>query len=408
MQSDSDAGLPPMARWTLIVVTPLLALALYFWLPNYLEISTYSEAFLLGAKEKAFIAVSFLMLVWVLTGPIPFAVTMAIPIVAYPMFKIISGSITMASYASAMVFLLMGCSIMVCAARKWNLEKRVNAFIVEHLSGSDWNGVAFILATPLVSLFCAATSPVVLLPFALTVFNSIRTPSKDQVGEGHRHLYFLVLFAVACGASAGIMVGDHASSFRSIILTNDQPFASLTLEFPFLVILLILPCLWFLLRRYVIRWKFPQEKTGSSSNAIKKMGLSSLSKEEKSVLGIYVLATVLWISTAFWTFDSRITVLDLDAMIAIFCAICLFVISVDKTSGLRLLTWTDCAYVSWDVLLLFGGLSAMWAGFNSTGLAHVFEFHPTSLNGSELALISFFSFMFLLFITTRDRPAPRI
>ena len=160
------------------------------------------------------------------------------------------------------------------------------------------------------------------------------------------------------------------------------------------VTLLLLPATYFLLTRFL----FPVNMEGIPGGRewikgeLRKLG--PLSRGEKIVLAIFVLAALLWM------FGPVLRGLEIngarplkplsDELIAMGAGILLFMIPVDAKRGIHALDWNSAKdVVAWDVLLLFGGGLSMAAAIQSTGVAALIGAQASVFQGvSDLAFMT--------------------
>ena len=70
-----------------------------------------------------------------------------------------------------------------------------------------------------------------------------------------------------------------------------------------------------------------------------------------------------------------------DSTVAMFVALSLFFIPVDRKEGTRVLNWEWASRIPWDVLILLGGGFALAAAFRTTGLSGWFAQSLSGLDG---------------------------
>ena len=109
-----------------------------------------------------------------------------------------------------------------------------------------------------------------------------------------------------------------------------------------------------------------------------------MSRGEKIVLAVFVLAAVLWIFGPVirgLEFDGAKPFAALkDETIAMAAGLLLFAIPVDSKRGIHALDWSSAKdVIAWDVLLLFGGGLTMAAALQSTGAAALVGAQATAL-----------------------------
>jgi sodium-dependent dicarboxylate transporter 2/3/5 len=100
-------------------------------------------------------------------------------------------------------------------------------------------------------------------------------------------------------------------------------------------------------------------------------GLGKISYEEKTILIVFILTALAWISRSY-ILVKIIPNLD-DTIIAVISAIVLFILpskkSTIKNKLTKIVDWEDAMKLPWGILLLFGAGMALAQGFDSSGLA---------------------------------------
>ena len=115
--------------------------------------------------------------------------------------------------------------------------------------------------------------------------------------------------------------------------------------------------------------------------------MGPMKNEEKKVLTLFIFTVLLWISRKY-IINPFIPDFD-DSMIAISCALILFIIPSSERSK-PLMKWKDAITIPWGILLLFGG-----------GLSIANAFQKTELDkwiGEQLEVFSFSSSIIALLI----------
>jgi sodium-dependent dicarboxylate transporter 2/3/5 len=111
--------------------------------------------------------------------------------------------------------------------------------------------------------------------------------------------------------------------------------------------------------------------------------LGPISKEEKTVLVIFILTAFSWITRSF-LLERILPKID-DTIIAIVAAFVLFIMQSSKRKPL--LNWDEAVKIPWGIILLFGGGMAIANGFELTGLASYIGFKMIVFKGLPLFLI---------------------
>jgi sodium-dependent dicarboxylate transporter 2/3/5 len=110
--------------------------------------------------------------------------------------------------------------------------------------------------------------------------------------------------------------------------------------------------------------------------------LGHISKQERYVLGIFIITVVAWMSRGLW--GSYIPSVD-DSTIALVSAFMLFLLRVNDK---RLLAWDEAAKIPWGVLILIGGSLAIAGAFTATGLDKVIASLISVELGSDISMLA--------------------
>ena len=155
------------------------------------------------------------------------------------------------------------------------------------------------------------------------------------------------------------------------------------------VALLLLPATYFLLVNVLFPCKMEGIPGGKDwvRNELRKLG--AMSRGEKIVLAVFVLAAVLWIFGPVirgLEFDGAKPFAALkDETIAMAAGLLLFAIPVDSKRGIHALDWSSAKdVIAWDVLLLFG--AAALVGAQATALGSLGE---VSMMAGVATLVTF-------------------
>ncbi len=384
------------------ILGPVLAILVYFLLPDTF-VNTAGKVVEFGHAGKACAAVTTLMAIWWFSEALPIAVTAMLPILLYPLLDIATPVNTMRHYASGTIFLFLGGFLIAAAIHRWHLDRRI-ALVTISLFGTKPKQMIFglMISTAFLSAWVSnSATAAMMVPIAVAVMGVIRsTQTSPEITKDERNFAVCVLLSIAYAASIGGMATLVGSPPNGIFARFVEDTYHVQVSFlgwmkvALPVTLLMLPATYFLLTRFLFPVKMEGIPGGREwiKGELRKLG--PLSRGEKIVLAIFVLAAVLWM------FGPVLRGLEIngarplkplsDELIAMGAGILLFMIPVDAKRGIHALDWNSAKdVVAWDVLLLFGGGLSMAAAIQSTGVAALIGAQASIFQGvSDLAFMT--------------------
>jgi sodium-dependent dicarboxylate transporter 2/3/5 len=339
-----------------------------FFLIAYFPVELVSES---GDKV---IAVALWMVVWWITEAVSISVTALLPLLLFPLLKIMPVTEVGANYGSPIIFLFFGGFVLALALEKVNLHKRIALNIIK-ITGTTPNKVVlgFMIATASLSMWISNTaSTVVMLPIAISVIRLL-IDDADGFTKNDRNFALSVMLGIAYSANAGgiaTVIGTPPNSVLIGLLENQYHIEIsflkwMTIGLPFSIILL------FICYLVLVKWLFPnkQLKFQASREVVQRElnQLGATSGKEKMVLAIFGITVFLWI---FRTIINGIfPSLQLsDTIISMFGAIALFAVPYSIKKGHFILEWQDTEKLAWGILVLFGGGLALANGMSVSGI----------------------------------------
>mgnify|MGYP003113690139 FL=1 len=288
-------------------------------------------------------------------------------------------------------FLYMGGFMLAIAIEKWNLHKRI-ALQVIRIIGTNISKIilGFMVATAFLSMWISNTATsVMMLPIAMSIVTQLKDNPATREDE---NLIFgkALMLGIAYSASIGgvatligtppnLVFAGYVEEVYGIEITFWQWAKwGLPIAIPLLVIA------WIYLTKYAFTFKQKEFPGGREEiNALIKE-LGPMKKEEKIVLGIFVLTAFAWITRSF-VLQPLLPAID-DTIIAMCAGILLFTIKSDNKKE-PLINWEDAVKLPWGIILLFGGGMALASGFETTGLAEWLGSQMSLLQGLALMVL---------------------
>ncbi|WP_340202131.1 DASS family sodium-coupled anion symporter [Ascidiimonas sp. W6] len=359
----------------------------------YIRLYFYPEG--LNNSANAVLASTVWIALWWTLEVVPIAVTALLPIVLFPLTGALDLATTTAGYGHKYIFLFIGGFILAIAIEKWNLHRRIALNII-NLIGTSVKSIilGFMVATAFLSMWISNTATaVMMLPIGMAIVAQLKdnplTPENETQIFG-KALMLAIGYAASIGGIA-TLIGTPPNLVLSGILSDSYGIEITFLQWmkfglPLSIILLII-C-WLYLTRYA--FKFKQKGFPGGKSEIKRLlkELGKTSYEERSVLIVFILTAICWMSRDY-LIKPILPTID-DSIIAIFFAIVLFLLPAKQKKRAKILQWEEAVKLPWGILLLYGGGLSLASGFSQTGLA--------TWIGSQLASIQGISLLLLLFI----------
>jgi solute carrier family 13 (sodium-dependent dicarboxylate transporter), member 2/3/5 len=355
----------------------------------------------MSAEGRNALAVVALMTVWWIAEAIPVYATAFLPLVLYPLLKVLPASETAGNYGHSYVLMMLAGFLLAKAIESSNLHRRIALFLMSIL-GSQRRRLllSLMISTAFISMWIAnVTTALLMLPIAMAII----TRDEEESGSSSKFAIAMML-GTAYSASIGGVATLIGTPTNLILLGIMEKLFPAAPHISFLewfkiglpVTVIFLPVAWFYLVKY-----FKIEGSISGSQKIIAEELSSLGKmtlSEKRVLWVFAVTVAAWVFREDLVMGSLVipgwsNLLGLqdyahDSTVAMASAIFLFALPDGK--GKRLLDWKSASQIPWGVVMIVGGGYAVAAGFQSTGLA--------AWMGVQLSFISALPFWLVLLI----------
>ena len=395
----------------LLAGIPLFLLILLLPLSNTLEPSAQRT-----------LAIAVLMAWWWITEAIPIPATALIPILAFPILKVLPIKEVVPSYGDSNIFLFMGGFFLAMAIQKWNLHRRIALHIIRIVgSGPHKIILGFMVATAFLSMWISNTATTMMMfPIGMAVVIQISGLLENSGNLDQKQLksfQIALMLGIAYAASIGgigTKIGTppnivFAGAVRTLFPGAPEISFLQWMGVGFPLVLIFLPITWLLLTRVIQPINLPELQ--NSSNVIedecKKLG--KMETGECLVLLIFILTALAWIfrkniELGAFTIPGWSDLLGIenyvnDATVAIGSAILLFLIPVSFKKREFLLDWEWAIKIPWGILLLFGGGIALANGFKCSGLAEWIGEHLELLSHMPLIIMIMATCFLLTFLT---------
>ncbi len=356
---------------------------------------------IVSQKGDAVIAIALWMVIWWITEAVSISVTALLPLILFPLLKIMPIAEVGANYGSPIIFLFFGGFVLALALEKVNLHKRIALNIIR-LTGTTPNKVVlgFMIATGLMSMWISNTaSTVVMLPIAMSVIKLLIN-NEDGFTKDDQNFALSVMLGIAFSANAGgiaTVIGTPPNSVLIGLLENEYNIEIsflkwMTLGLPFSIIMITI--IYFVL----VKWMFPNKNVqfNASSTVIDTEldKLGKITKKEKRVLLIFGVTVFLWIFRTL--INKLIPSLALsDTIISMMAAVSLFAIPFNFRKGDFIIQWKDTEKLAWGILILFGGGLALAKGMSASGIVNIVT---DTIANSNISILLTASLLILLML----------
>src|SRR6056300_782554 len=218
------------------------------------------------------IAVAIWMITWWVTEAVSISVSALLPLLLFPLLKIMPIDEVGGYYGSPIIFLFFGGFVLALALEKVNLHRRIALTIIKY-TGATPNKVilGFMIATAFLSMWISNTATtVVMLPIAMSVIYLL-IKDEDGFTKKDKNFALSVMLGIAFSANAGgiaTVIGTPPNSVLIGLLENEYHIEISFLKWmviglPFSIVLITI--IYFVLTK----WMFPNKGIEfASSNAL--------------------------------------------------------------------------------------------------------------------------------------------
>ncbi len=345
---------------------------------------------MVSEKGDAVIAVAVWMIVWWITEAVSISVTALLPLLLFPILKIMEIGDVGANYGSPIIFLFFGGFVLALALEKVNLHRRIALTIIK-ITGTSPNKVVlgFMIATAALSMWISNTATTVLmLPIAMSVINLL-VNDEDGFTKDDKNFALSVMLGIAFSANAGgiaTVIGTPPNSVMIGLLENEYNIEISFLKWMVIGVPFSATMIW-ISYLVLVKWMFPnkQLKFTASKDVInvELQKLGPMSGKEKMVLAIFGVTVFLWIFRT--AINGIFPDLKLnDTIVSIGAAIAMFSIPYNLKKGDFIIHWKDTQRLAWGILILFGGGLALAKGMSVSGIVDMVSL---AIANSEISVL---------------------
>jgi len=323
----------------------------------------------------AAIGVAALLINLWIAEPIPLWLSSLFPPVLLPLHGILDIGAALKNYHNNTILLFLGGFLLAYSVEKWHLHKRI-AFKLLALTGDNPKGIIWgmMLSTCLISMWISNTATaIMMLPVAISIVSTI----SDRNDRNNKAFFTCMMLGIAYGANIGgiaTIIGTPPNivykGYAETLLNSDISF----LKWMLLGVPLSLLMLWISYQLMVnVFFKIRIKSLPEVAELLDKQAeqLGRIKPAEKRSLLIFSLAAFFWIFgqplntlIAYAGYDFKIE----EYAVAMAFGSLLFIIPKAKGSREKLLQAGDLKYISWGILVLFGGGMCMAKGLETTGV----------------------------------------
>jgi len=349
------------------------------------------------------LGIAIWMLGWWVTEVVPIAITSLLPILLFPLMGIVSGEEISKVYFNEVIFLYIGGFLLALSIEKWEVHKRIASRTLMIFGQGTFQILAgFMLITSLLSMWMSNTSiALLMLPIGISVIEKlVEIYGEKEIGRFKTGLLLGIAYASSIGGMATLIgtptnlvflkiYESHFKNGPTINFANWMIFA-----FPIYILLMIAA---FLILYLFFRPKKKLEIIDSTFFQIENMKLGKVTFEQKVVLFVFLLFAVLMIFRADiaigsfripgWSTLFSKSYYIIDAVVAVFISILLFIIPSKNSPGSTIMDWNTASRIPWGIILLFGGGFALEKGFEASGLTLWFASKIDLLSGNHIIVI---------------------
>jgi sodium-dependent dicarboxylate transporter 2/3/5 len=329
----------------------------------------------LGVEPEVAKALAVLALcgVWWGTEAISIYATSLVPAVLLPLLGILPLEQALSQYANRLVFLFLGGFLIARAMMKWGIDRRLAVAILGRVGSNAKLLVLYFMGlTAFLSAFISNTATTaMMLPIAVAILSG----SRRELGSPYATVLLLGIAYASTIGGVATLVGTPPNvllaGFSSTLLGRELSFFEwLKVGLPFAVVML--PLTWWFL--WALFRPKPGAIAGDEAIAEERKTLGRMELGGKYTIFAFVLVAVLWISRPFW---DRIPLAFMpvvqerfdDSLIALACALLLFIVPTNVRRWEFPLIWADARSISFGILFLFGGGLALGKGLFASGAA---------------------------------------
>jgi len=322
------------------------------------------------------------VLVWWVTEAVPLGLAALVVPLVFGVAGIVAWRSALSSFTDPIIWIFLAGFVLAASFRKWDLDRRISVLLGSVYRGKNPRIAAlFVCCLPVFFLTLTGSitaSTTVVFPFLIAYLAMVGAKPGSRFAEGS-------MLAMAQAATAGAMlllISTPPNLVAKATVAKFVPGGDLTfvdwliVGTPQAVFGLFIS--W-TVTFAIIRPEMRELKMDRTRLVTARETLGRLSRGEKTVLGLLLLALSLWMlpslamiaSDAFPGLRPASAVLAQAMPEAMPAVLVILLAGLLRVKGEPVLRWKEIVDgVDWNVVFLFGGGIALGLGIESSGLAH--------------------------------------
>lgn len=334
----------------------------------------------MSAQAKNAGAIALLMAIWWITEAVPIYVTALVPMVLFPLIKILPAGETAINYGHDFVLMTISGFFLAKAIEAQNLHKRIALVLIKVLGNSRPKILlSIMIATAFLSMWIAnVTTALLMLPIGMAIISKEEN-MENPIPKFGTALMLSIAYSASIGG-LGTIIGSPTNMIFTGVLAKLFPeapqigfFSWMKVGIP--LVLIFLPLVWYyIVKFFKIKGDIPGNKEMIQAEMTK---IGKMTKGEKKVMWIFLFTTIGWVFREDLIIDKLVipgwsSLLGIseyarDSTVGMLAA--LFLFSLSDGNKRRVLDWKTAVQIPWGVGIIIGGGYAMAESFKVTGLA---------------------------------------